>query len=770
MAELESKIIAQVNVMDKVMGKLEKQLTTFSNTLNQLNKGGLKGFAKGIEDLASAMQTVKGSAPTGEKGAEGGSNDAAVKTTGLLESVDFDFSKIDLAGWIAEQGVLANSELKEQLSVIDAMVSEGLLAAFKPLSGILEEAMKNISDFARRAMSGETFNFSELGVFIANGINAVFINFDFGSLGKNLSIWVNGLFEALVTALGNIDWFNVYNQLIDFLNNLDLETVSIVIGALMIRQIMGLHLASTALSTIGDTVSNMIGQEIATKLGLVLGDEKGIGAAVSQAGKDMGKAFANGMGAIMGDDSAEKALGEISEPIKQIAGIAAIIGGATLAVTSFFSMWENGFSWLNEVLMLIGIAIAAVGAVILGAGVGITAGVVAMVAGIVAAIATVAVLIHDNWDAICEWFSGVAEWFNVNVIIPVVTFFSGLWTTVSGFFLNLWNDIVAIWQMVSTWFSETVIEPVAAAFEFFKARICQVFEGLWIIIQAVWQLVSGWFNEHVITPVADLFSGLKTKISEIFQNVVSFVQGVWNTVSSWFNEHVITPVSNLFTDLKTKISDAFQSAVSFVLGVWNTISSWMNDHVIAPISNLFWSLYGTITGIADKIGGAIRGALAGAINTAISGVESGINFIINGINNVIKGFNKVVKWAAKIAKTSWDGIELIPTVSLNRIPGYAMGGFPQKASLFWAGELGVPELIGTVGGKTAVAGGEEITGIRDEIRSSGMTEAQLLKTAIGLLRVIAEKDTTISSDDLFRSIQSSSRNYSRRTGRAAFDF
>lgn len=634
MAELESKIMAQVNVMDKVMGKLEKQLTTFSNTLNQLNKGGLKGFAKGIEDLASAMQTVKGSAPTGEKGAEGGSNDAAV---------------------------------------------------------------------------GE------------NTVNG----FDFAGLTETLGVMTAGLWDAagaFVTDIGN--------------------------------QVM---------KEITDPVKANIVDKLVEQI-------KGKGKMMADAGKEMGNIFYSGFQVVVGNKNYSEAFTGVSSAMKNIAGIAAIIGGTTLAVTSFFSMWENGFSWLNEALMLIGIAIAAVGAVILGAGVGITAGVVAVVAGIVAAIATVAVLIHDNWDVICEWFSGVAEWFNVNVIIPVVTFFSGLWTTVSGFFLNLWNDIVAIWQMVSTWFSETVIEPVAAAFEFFKARICQVFEGLWIIIQAVWQLVSGWFNEHVITPVADLFSGLKTKISEIFQNVVSFVQGVWNTVSSWFNEHVITPVSNLFTDLKTKISDAFQSAVSFVLGVWNTISSWMNDHVIAPISNLFWSLYGTISGIADKIGGAIRGALAGAINTAISGVESGINLIINGINNVIKGFNKVVKWAAKIAKTSWDGIELIPTVSLNRIPGYAMGGFPQKASLFWAGELGVPELIGTVGGKTAVAGGEEITGIRDEIRSSGMTEAQLLKTAIGLLRVIAEKDTTISSDDLFRSIQSSSRNYSRRTGRAAFDF
>ena len=586
MAELESKIMAQANAIDKVMGKLEKQLTVFSDTLNKVNKGSLKGFAKGMEDLAFAMQTVKGTAPA-SKGSAAGAETSSGNLVG-----GFDVSGLT--------------------DTLNAMTA-----------GLLDAAGSFVTDIGNEVMKG---------------------------------------------------------------------------------------------------ITDPVKENIVDKLVKGIKDK---GKILKETGKEMGNIFYSGFQVAIGKKNYDNAFEGVNTTMKNITGIASIIGGAIVAVSGFFTMWQEGFSWLNEILMLIGIAIAAVGAVILG----IPAGIAAGVAAAVAAIATVAVILHDNWDAICEWFSGVPEWFRVNVITPVVTFFEGLWTTVSGFFLNLWNDIVAIWQTVSLWFSENVIGPVATTFDSFKTRISQIFEELWTTIQEVWQIVSGWFSEHVITPV-----------------------------------------TNLFTDLKTKISDAFQSAVSFVLNIWNTVSSWINAHVIVPISNLFWSLYGTISGIANSIGNAIRGALVGAINTAISGVESGINFIINGINNVIKGFNKVVSWAGKIAKTGWSGVPLISRVSLPRIPGYEIGGFPQKASLFWAGEMGVPELIGTVGGRTAVAGGEEITGIRDEIRSSGMTEAQLLKTAIGLLRVIAEKDTTISSDDLFRSVQSSSRNYSRRTGRAAFDF
>ncbi len=49
-----------------------------------------------------------------------------------------------------------------------------------------------------------------------------------------------------------------------------------------------------------------------------------------------------------------------------IAGIAATIGSAILAVTNFITMLKEGFSWLNKILMVVGIAFAAVGAVIFG--------------------------------------------------------------------------------------------------------------------------------------------------------------------------------------------------------------------------------------------------------------------------------------------------------------------------------------------------------------------------------------------------------------------
>ena len=102
------------------------------------------------------------------------------------------------------------------------------------------------------------------------------------------------------------------------------------------------------------------------------------------------------------------------------------------------------------------------------------------------------------------------------------------------------------------------------------------------------------------------------------------------------------------------------------------------------------------------------------MNAVIGGIESAINFIVDGINTLIEGFNKVAEWGANVVGSDWGGVELVPNVTLPRINAFYNGGYvPTSYSMFMAGENGVPELLGTVGGRTAVAGGAEITGIKE---------------------------------------------------------
>ena len=101
---------------------------------------------------------------------------------------------------------------------------------------------------------------------------------------------------------------------------------------------------------------------------------------------------------------------------------------------------------------------------------------------------------------------------------------------------------------------------------------------------------------------------------------------------------------------------------------------------------------------------------------------------------------------------------------------YETGGFPKSADLFWANENGVPELVGTMGGKTAVASGMEITGIKDAIYSTGQQEANLMGTMVGLLRIIADKEFGLTDSEIGRSAQRYAKDYFNRTGNEAYSF
>ena len=98
---------------------------------------------------------------------------------------------------------------------------------------------------------------------------------------------------------------------------------------------------------------------------------------------------------------------------------------------------------------------------------------------------------------------------------------------------------------------------------------------------------------------------------------------------------------------------------------------------------------------------------------------------------------------------------------------YAQGGFPETGSLFFAGEAGA-EILGTVGGKTTVAGGAEITGISDTIRQTSSEEIQLLRQQNQLLQGILQKEFGILKNDLYKSVRSSDNEYRKMTGRSAF--
>lgn len=750
----------------------------------------LKVISKQSKDNTSGS----GSGGSGGSGGGSGSGGSGGGDTGKLVQTDTIFKKFksnikDLEGLgKAISGALINAMRGIEWDEVYAKASGFGSGLAKFLNGLFEgqkgttlfgETGKLIANSLNTVLHaldsfGTTFNWKQFGNSIADGINKFFQNFDFALLAKTLNSWAQGAFDTVTTALSKISWKDVWNGAKEFLSNLDVKTVGIIIGALTIKKILGLHLAKTALGIIGTSISKAIAGSLASRLGVEIAANDGISAVLPTAlSKKIGGAFATlgatvsaGAKALFGSGAAESALAFISPVAKAITGIGSVAIGAFTAISNFVTMLKNGFSWLNEALMLVGVTITAVGAVILG----VAAAPAAITAGIVAGVATAAVVVKDHWKEIKGIFSKAGDWFNTNVIKPISGFFKGLWESVSGFFSSLWKDISGVWKTVSGWFNTNVITPIVSFFQGFSKRVGQIFEGLWIIVKAVWIVVSDWFKSKVIEPIKKNFELLKSAVSTAFKVLWTTVKSVWAVVSGWFKEHVTTPIKNAFSSAKESIQKAFSAAKTAVTGAWNSVSSWFKEHVTTPIKNAFSKMKESVAEIFSKLWNSVKSGVAGAMNTVISRIETAINSLIGGVNTVLRGFNSVVSAAAKVAKVKWSGVDLVPKVSLPKVKAYATGGFMDKYSIATVGENGLPELMGTVGGKPAVAGSQEITGIKDAINSTSAQEVSLLRQQNQLLQAILQKNFGITTSDIGKAARDYGREHYNRTGDNVYVF
>lgn len=705
-----------------------------------------------------------GSGGSGGGGADSGVNSSLKKTDGLLEKYKSSIKDLySLGKYIGDALASAMESIdwkkiyqkadnfgKGLADFLNGLISPRLFYDLgATIAGSLNTALHFLNSF------GTTFDWANFGLSIANGINGFFENFDFALLAKTINAWVQGIYTMLTTAIKNVSWKDVLKGITDFLSNLDIKTVEIIVGTLLIKKIISLKLGSVALAFIGKSLSKAIAQAIASKIGFELVEGAGVGTAIMQAFKTIFASLSTNLGLLIEGlfsglslgDAITAAFGTGAVDLLATIGSAfSAIAGTILSIVNFVKMLKDGFSWVNELLMVIGVALATIGAILAG----VAALPAVIVGAIVAAVSTIVVLVKDNWNTICELFSTVGDWFNENVIEPVVSFFKDMWKTISGFFGSLWKDIVTVWQGASKWFSSTVIEPIVGFFKGFATRAQQIFQGVWIIIQAIWIVASSWFNNNVITPISNLFNFLKTLIQTTIQTAKDFVFSTWQGVASWFSGTVIQPISNFFNMLKAGITSALSVAKNFVISTWQSVAGWFNGNVISPITNCFNIMKNGITNAFNYVWSSIRGGVTGAMNYVISKIENGVNFVVSGINSLLRGFNKVVSMAAKVAGANWNGVSLVPKV---HIPRLASGG------IFPRGEDGMAfinhnELVGKFSnGKNVVANNQQITeGIKQAVME-GMAQVMMNYNAGGNSAPVIENVFKCDSETLYRMTQ-----------------
>ncbi len=612
---------------------------------------------------------------------------------------------------------------------------------------------------------GITFDWTNLGLSIAAGVNEFFRTFDFKALAGTINVWVKGLLDSIITAMSNIDWALIGRQIGIFLAELDFLEIGAKLGRAIWEAINAGIIAwensfsvapietsiLTAIAFLGFTG---IGKSIALK----------VASAVASAFKDTSviSVLQMGIRALFGNKIAEGSLALVNPIVKNITGIGTAFTGIAIAVSNFFEMWKKGFSWLNEAFMVLGTALAAVGAVILGA----PALVAAAVAGVVAAIATIAVVVHDNWDKICEETAKLKDWL------------LGRWEDITAGISRAWEDIKTTASSIGGKVKEaakdvantfgSIKDKIAAAWSDIKKGTSTIWSGIKASLSTTW--------DGLKTKVSTVWGGLKTTISNNWEAVKTTTGNVWNNTktllsSSWDN--IKTNASTAFSGISSSISTAWEITKNATSSVWSNIksnlsSTWGNLKTTASssfsgIKNAISNAWNGIKSSTSSIWGGIVKLIKSPVRGIIELINKMISGVITGMNSVIKALNKIKipKWVPGIGG---KGINISTISNIPQIPAFAQGGYPETGQLFLARENGINEMIGRIGSRSAVANNDQIV----EAVSSGVAGAvaDVMMAFMGQsgdnAAPVLEFTLKTDSETVYRIVQKGKEKYDRR--------
>lgn len=283
------------------------------------------------------------------------------------------------------------------------------------------------------------------------------------------------------------------------------------------------------------------------------------------------------------------------------------------------------------------------------------------------------------------WWSGIKETLSyvLDALKGLIDFIAGIFT---GDWERAWNGIKeffsGIWNAMKT-LAETLMNTIKMVIDTVLAAIKGTWESIWNGIKT---FVSDLWDS-IKTKADEIFTAIRDKLSEIWDSVKSTIEEKWNAIKDWFGE------------IWQKIKDVFKLDEMLEIG--------------KAVMNKLWDGMKSIwTDITDWLGG-----IAETVGKAFSAV-------IDGAKNLVSKAKDDAEEKEEKESSSGPGSSSgYVSGGPGDVKGHATGGFPKSGSLFVANENGNPEMVGSWGGKAAVANNMQITaGIASAVQS-GMRSA-----------------------------------------------
>lgn len=315
------------------------------------------------------------------------------------------------------------------------------------------------------------------------------------------------------------------------------------------------------------------------------------------------------------------------------------------------------------------------------------------------------------------------------VIGDVLTALGGLMDFIVGVFTGDWE---LAWDGIKTFFGgiwdamEDIVSAVTNTIESIIDTVLNAIKGVW---ELVWNGIKTFVSniwDAIKEKAEEIFEALRDKLSEIWDSVKSTIEEKWNAIKDWFGD-IWQKIKDVFKlDEMTQIGkDVMNKLWEGMKAIWTDITDWLG-RIAKTVGEVF-----------DKVIDGAKNAFGKAKDEAeeeddekesSSGPGSSKGYVSGGPGD---------------------------------IKGNATGGFPKSGSLFVANEDGNPEMVGSWGGKAAVANNMQITagissavqgGMRAAIAPLVSSMSSIVSNATPQLALVGTSGRSASATDQVQSM------------------
>lgn len=408
---------------------------------------------------------------------------------------------------------------------------------------------------------GEEFDFYDFGVSIATGINDFFDTFDFSALADTLNTWVDGLEGAIAGFLKTIKWEDILDKVGTFLEDLEIDTVGVLIGAFMWKH-GGKALTAKLFKDLLGKKIGITGAEGAKTISL--GATVAISVVVAEVAFEGGKK----LGEILFPEDAEYYetfhwfgdggfFDEISrdwpttlEALEQMWVDVQNSGIFRFLTGSFVFPKQKTFSELKEDFI------------------------------------DFKNTLSEKWDGLQNWWNDdVALWFTKEK-------WSKLWEDAKLGTSTKWNEIVQWWNKsaIGSWWNNNVTPW------FTEEKWNELWENVELAFSGNWDELVHWWNESAIgkwwnDDVAPWFT--EEKWSGILGNIEKAFRDTWNNVVAKAEEILGAIPKWIEENLKVNIPVSVSGAIGAISGAMNIEPYSMGGF---PEDGLFFANHNELVG------------------------------------------------------------------------------------------------------------------------------------------------------------------------------